>query len=78
MLTRPHASNPFVMPMGTAIDGHDARLPAGLSGGVDVQVYLLFGKTGWLGGKLTTLLKEQGKTVHLADSRLENRESVMK
>eukprot|EP00903_Cladosiphon_okamuranus_P015515 g14325.t1 len=42
------------------------------------QVYLLFGKTGWLGGKLTTLLQEQGKTVHLADSRLENRESVLK
>ncbi|CAM9913701.1 unnamed protein product [Pylaiella littoralis] len=42
------------------------------------QVYLLFGKTGWLGGKLTTLLREQGKTVHLADSRLENRESVLK
>lgn len=41
------------------------------------QVYLLFGKTGWLGGKLTTLLREQGKTVHLADSRLENRESVL-
>ncbi|CAM9241757.1 unnamed protein product [Ectocarpus sp. 6 AP-2014] len=42
------------------------------------QVYLLYGKTGWLGGKLTTLLREQGKTVHLADSRLENRESVLK
>lgn len=42
------------------------------------QVYLLFGKTGWLGGKLTTLLRDQGKTVHLADSRLENRESVLK
>lgn len=44
-----------------------------------LQVYLLFGgKTGWLGGKLATLLREQGKTVHLADSRLENRESVLK
>lgn len=43
-----------------------------------LQVYLLFGKTGWLGGKLTILLREQGKTVHLADSRLENRESVLK
>lgn len=42
------------------------------------QVYLLFGKTGWLGGKLTTLLREQGKTVHLAASRLENREHVIK
>lgn len=41
-------------------------------------MYLLFGKNGWLGGKLTTLLRDQGKTVHLADSRLENRESVLK
>lgn len=46
--------------------------------GVPSQVYLLFGKNGWLGGKLTTLLREQGKEVHLADSRLENRESVIK
>lgn len=42
------------------------------------QVYLVFGKTGWLGGKLIALLREQGKTVHVADSRLENRESVLK
>lgn len=56
-------------------------LPACLPGVLPacLQVYLLFGgKTGWLGGKLSTLLKEQGKTVHLADSRLENRESVIK
>lgn len=42
------------------------------------QAYLLFGKTGWLGGKLTDLLKEQGKTVHLAESRLEDRESLIR
>lgn len=43
------------------------------------QAYLVFGgKTGWLGGKLVTLLKEQGKAVHIAESRLENRESVIK
>ncbi|CAN0129404.1 unnamed protein product [Ascophyllum nodosum] len=42
------------------------------------QVYLLFGKTGWLGGKLTALLRKQGKEVHLADTRLENRESLIK
>ncbi|CAN0494681.1 unnamed protein product, partial [Laminaria digitata] len=41
-------------------------------------VYLIFGKAGWLGGKLTALLKENGKEVHLADSRLENRESLIK
>ena len=43
------------------------------------QVYLIWGgKTGWLGGKLIKLLQDQGKTVHIAESRLENRESVIK
>jgi 3,5-epimerase/4-reductase len=41
------------------------------------QVYLLFGTNGWIGGKLIELLKEQGKTFHLADSRNYNRESVL-
>ena len=42
------------------------------------QVYLIYGgKTGWLGGKLVELLKQQGKTVHIAETRLENRESVI-
>jgi dTDP-4-dehydrorhamnose reductase len=42
-------------------------------------VYLIWGgKTGWLGGKLVKLLQDQGKTVHIAESRLENRESVIK
>jgi len=40
------------------------------------NVYLLFGKNGWIGGKLIELLKAQGKTFHVADSRTENRESV--
>lgn len=40
-------------------------------------MYLLFGKNGWIGGKLSKILETQGKTVHLADSRLENRESVI-
>lgn len=48
------------------------------NGNTEKQVYLLFGKAGWLGGKLTALLKENGKEVHLADSRLENRESVIR
>lgn len=43
----------------------------------DKAVYLLFGKTGWIGGKLTELLTEQGKTFHLADSRTYNREDVI-
>jgi dTDP-4-dehydrorhamnose reductase len=40
-------------------------------------VYLLFGKNGWIGGKLIELLKADGKTFHLADSRTQNRESVI-
>ncbi len=43
---------------------------------VDKQVYLLFGKNGWIGGKLIELLKAQGKTLHIADSRTYNREAV--
>jgi len=41
------------------------------------QVYLLFGKNGWIGGKLTEMLKEQGKTFYLADARTQNREAVI-
>jgi len=40
------------------------------------QKYLIFGKNGWIGGKLIDLLKEQGKTVVLGQSRLENREAL--
>lgn len=43
----------------------------------DKQVYLLFGKNGWIGGKLIELLTAQGKTFHLAESRTYNRESVV-
>lgn len=39
--------------------------------------YLIFGgHTGWIGGKLQTLLTAQGKTFFLADARTQNRESV--
>jgi dTDP-4-dehydrorhamnose reductase len=41
-----------------------------------MATYMLFGKRGWIGGKLIALLKAQGKTVYLAESRIENRESV--
>jgi 3,5-epimerase/4-reductase len=41
-------------------------------------VYLLFGKTGWIGGKLIDLLSAQGKTVHLASCRTYERESVLR
>jgi dTDP-4-dehydrorhamnose reductase len=41
------------------------------------QVYLIFGKNGWIGGKLIELLTAQGKTFHLANSRTHDRESVL-
>jgi len=41
------------------------------------NVYLVFGKNGWIGGKIIELLTAQGKTFHLAESRTENRESVI-
>lgn len=40
------------------------------------EKYLIFGKNGWIGGKLIDLLKQQGKTVVLGQSRLENREAL--
>ncbi|CAE7642455.1 NRS/ER [Symbiodinium microadriaticum] len=42
------------------------------------QVYLIFGKTGWIGGKLIELLTQQGKTFHLAACRTYERESVLR
>ena len=41
------------------------------------DVYLLFGKNGWIGGKLQELMKEQGKTFFLADSRTQDRQEVL-
>lgn len=35
-----------------------------------------FGKNGWIGEKLIAMLREQGKTVVLAQTRLENREAL--
>lgn len=47
--------------------------------GAGEQVYLLYGgKTGWLGGLLTGLLRASGKTVHHGEARLENREAIMR
>lgn len=42
------------------------------------EFYLIFGKGGWIGGKLVELLTAQGKQFAVAESRLENRESVAK
>lgn len=41
------------------------------------DIFLLFGKNGWIGGKLIEIFKEQGKTYYLADSRTENKEAVL-
>jgi len=40
------------------------------------DVYLLYGKNGWIGQMLIDLLKKQGKTVQMGGVRLENRESL--
>lgn len=45
---------------------------------VSEQVYLLFGKNGWIGGKLIELLTQQGKKFHLAEARNYDREAVLK
>ncbi len=41
------------------------------------DVYLVFGKNGWIGGQIIEMLKADGKTVFAAESRTENRESVI-
>jgi len=40
------------------------------------ESYLLFGKGGWICGILAEMLSQQGKSFRIADSRMENRESV--
>lgn len=45
---------------------------------VNEHVYLLFGKNGWIGGKLIELLTKSGKKFHLAESRNYDREAVLK
>lgn len=41
------------------------------------QVFLVFGKTGWIGGLLGDLLKEQGAKWDYATCRLEDRSAVI-
>jgi dTDP-4-dehydrorhamnose reductase len=48
------------------------------SGPADPNVYLVFGKTGWIGGKLIQLLTAQRKKFFLAESRTYDREAVLK
>lgn len=43
------------------------------------ETFLVFGgKTGWIGQKLVVLLKEQNHRVFCAESRLENREAIIR
>lgn len=44
---------------------------------MNAQVFLIFGKSGWIGGLLTELLKSEGATYHLASARLEDRASII-
>ncbi|KXZ54160.1 hypothetical protein GPECTOR_5g258 [Gonium pectorale] len=45
--------------------------------GTHEPVFLIFGKSGWIGGLLQEELKKQGATYHLADARLEDRAAVI-
>lgn len=40
-------------------------------------VYLVFGKSGWIGGLVGELLKEQGARFEYASARLEDRSAVV-
>lgn len=41
------------------------------------QKFLIFGKTGWIGGLLADLLKEMGAEFEMANARLEDRAAVI-
>jgi hypothetical protein len=40
-------------------------------------VFLIFGKTGWIGGLVGECLKAQGAKFEYANARLENRSSIL-
>uniref|UniRef100_A0A7S0YFU6 RmlD-like substrate binding domain-containing protein n=1 Tax=Polytomella parva TaxID=51329 RepID=A0A7S0YFU6_9CHLO len=40
-------------------------------------VFLIYGKNGWIGGLVASLLKEQGATYFLGDARLEDRAAIL-
>lgn len=44
---------------------------------VFVQVFLVFGKSGWIGGLIGQLLKERGLKFEYANARLEDRSEVI-
>ena len=39
--------------------------------------FLIVGPNGWIGGMLTTMLREQGYTVYASECRMEEREKVL-
>lgn len=43
---------------------------------IPLQVFLLFGQTGWIGGLLAEILKNSGKRFEFAIGRLEDRSAV--
>lgn len=44
---------------------------------MDSPRFLIFGRTGWIGGMLGTILTDCGHTWRFADSRLENRQDLL-
>ena len=42
-----------------------------------MQVFLVFGKSGWIGGLVGQLLKERGLKFEYANARLEDRAEVI-
>ena len=42
-----------------------------------LQKFLIFGKSGWIGGLLGEILKEQGASYEYANARLEDRAAVI-
>lgn len=44
---------------------------------IPLQVFLIFGKSGWIGGLVGDLLKQQGAKFEYANARLEDRSSIV-
>ena len=42
------------------------------------QVFLIFGRSGWIGGLVGELLKQQGAKFDYASARLEDRAAILK
>jgi dTDP-4-dehydrorhamnose reductase len=45
--------------------------------GDNQEVWLIFGKNGWIGGKMIEMMEAKGKTFHLASARTQNRQDVI-